>query len=195
MVASVDPEIRADIREFSKAWWIFLVTGILWVFVGMFVLQFNLDSVYAIAVLFGIVFLFASVDEFFAMVVMPGWRWLHALLGVLFLFAGIWAFAYPEQTFGTLALLVGWFVLVKGVFDFSVALANRDLELWWLTLLAGILEIVIGFWAIGYPGRSAALLILWVGIGALVRGITEIILAFQVKSLQKLGGPTAVATP
>jgi uncharacterized membrane protein HdeD (DUF308 family) len=76
-----------------------------------------------------------------------------------------------------------------------VALANRDLDLWWLTLLAGILEIAIGLWAIGYPGRSAALLILWVGIGALVRGITEIILAFQVKSLQKLGGPTAVVTP
>jgi uncharacterized membrane protein HdeD (DUF308 family) len=66
---------------------------------------------------------------------------------------------------------------------------------WWLFLItgiswtiisfvllaAGILEMIIGVWAIGYPGRSAWLLIIWVGIGALFRGVTEIITAFHIK--------------
>jgi uncharacterized membrane protein HdeD (DUF308 family) len=33
----------------------------------------------------------------------------------------------------------------------------------------------------GYPGRSAALLILWIGIGAIIRGIAEIVSSFQLR--------------
>ena len=38
-------------------------------------------------------------------------------------------------------------------------------------------------WAAGYPGRSASLLVVWVGIGALIRGITQLVLAFQVRKI------------
>jgi len=48
---------------------------------------------------------------------------------------------------------------------------------------AGILEILLGIWAIGYPGRSAALLILWIGVGGIIRGIGEIAMSFQVRKL------------
>ena len=47
--------------------------------------------------------------------------------------------------------------------------------------VAGLVEIMLGVWAIGYPGRSAALLIIWVGFGAIVRGVAEIVSAFRVR--------------
>ena len=75
-------------------------------------------------------------------------------------------------------------MILKGTIDFVIALTVRhELDLWWMTLIAGIIEIALGIWAIGYPGRSAALLLLWVGIGAIVRGIAEIVLAFHVHKL------------
>ena len=40
--------VRQDLRSFSRAWWLFLVTGILWVWVGFFVLQFTLNSILTI---------------------------------------------------------------------------------------------------------------------------------------------------
>ena len=51
----------------------------------------------------------------------------------------------------------------------------------------GILEILIGFWASQQlaPAR-AVLLIIWVGVLALFRGITEIVLAFELKNAQRL---------
>ena len=57
---------------------------------------------------------------------------------------------------------------------------------WWLGLIAGIFEIGIGFWASQQlvPAR-AVLLIIWVGVFAIFRGITEIVLAFELKSLQQ----------
>ena len=47
----------------------------------------------------------------------------------------------------------------QGDFDFVIALATRhEVDLWWMMLIAGILEVRLGFWASGYPGRSASLL-------------------------------------
>jgi uncharacterized membrane protein HdeD (DUF308 family) len=54
--------------------------------------------------------------------------------------------------------------------------------LWGLGLTAGILELLLGFWASQqyYPAR-AALILVWVGFFALFRGIGQIVLAFGVR--------------
>jgi uncharacterized membrane protein HdeD (DUF308 family) len=67
-----------------------------------------------------------------------------------------------------------------------VSIATKDeLHVWWLQLILGIVELLIGFWAAGYWGRSAILLIAWVGAIALFRGITEIIFAFKLRAVGK----------
>ena len=88
-----------------------------------------------------------------------------AIVGALFLVVGIAALLEPFQTFGILALFVGWFLIVKGFFDIAIAIGvRRDLPLWGLTLAVGIVEVLLGLWALGYPGRSAWLLLAWIGI-------------------------------
>jgi uncharacterized membrane protein HdeD (DUF308 family) len=165
----------------GKWWWVLLVTGILWILIGLFVLQAHYDSAVAIGYLVGFWLFFAGVAEFVEMGAVVGWRWVHALLGVLFIIGGVGALLSPFQTFTILAALVGFFLILKGTFDFVIALALRDeVDLWWMSLVAGLIEIALGIWAIGYPGRSAALLILWIGIGAIIRGIAEIVAAFHV---------------
>lgn len=181
-----DAEIRADLRGISRAWWIFLVTGLLWIFVSLLVLQFDQTSVNTITFLVGFVLILASIEEIFHAIVLPGWRWLHGVLGLVFLGGAVAAFTYPEWTFGALAILISWFLLIRGTFEVVAALSNRDVELWWLELVLGIAMILVAFWAIGYPGRSGYLLVLWVGLGALFRGIAQIVMAFQVKKLGKV---------
>jgi uncharacterized membrane protein HdeD (DUF308 family) len=166
----------------GRWWWLLLVTGILWILLGLFVLQAHYDSAVAIGLLVGIWLIFGGVAEFLEAGLVEGWKWLHIVLGVLFVIGGVFALTAPFQTFTVLASLVGFFLIVKGTFDFVMALMLRhELDLWWMTLIAGIVEILLGVWAMGYPGRSAALLILWVGFGALVRGIVEIIGAFRIR--------------
>jgi uncharacterized membrane protein HdeD (DUF308 family) len=180
-----DAEVRDDLRAVGTAWWIFLVMGIVWIFVSLLVLQFDQTSVNTITAIVGIVVLLASAQELFHTIVLPGWRWLHAILALVFLVAGIGAFVYSEWTFGALALLLSWFLLIGGTFEVIASLMNRDVDLWWLGLLAGIAMILIAFWAVGYPGRSGYLLVLWVGLAALFRGIGQIVMAFQVKKLAR----------
>ena len=181
----MDEEVRADLRTFGKAWWLFLVAGILWLFVGFAILSFDLTSVVLISVGFGILLFLAAAEEAVSAAVMEGWRWLHGLLAVLFFLGAMFAFFYPGQTFGTLAILIGWFLLIKGTVTVIVSLMAHGLPYWWLALMAGLIEIAIGFWAVGYPGRSAALLVVWAGFGAVFRGIADIVTAFQVRHLKK----------
>ena len=47
------------------------------------------------------------------------------MFGVLLVIGGIIGFTEPLQTFGLLAALVGFFLVLKGTFDFVIALASR----------------------------------------------------------------------
>jgi uncharacterized membrane protein HdeD (DUF308 family) len=169
----------------SRSWWLFLITGIAWSVIAFMVLTIDPTTPALIGYLAGFVLLLAGINEFVTIAFVEEWKWLHIVLGVLFVVAGIMALLDPFQTFGILALLIGWYLLFKGMADIIVSIVERAvLPLWGLLLASGIIELAIGVWAIGYPGRSAWLLILWVGIAALVRGITEIVLAFKLRGVR-----------
>jgi hypothetical protein len=165
----------------GKFWWVLLVTGILWILLGLYVLQAHYGSAVAVAYLVAFWLIFAGVAEFIEVGVADRWRWLHIVLGIVFVIGGILALLSPFQTFMVLAALIGIFLVIKGTVDFVFALVLRhDVDLWWMSLIAGIIEIALGVWAMGYQGRSAALLLVWIAIGAIIRGIAEIVAAFHV---------------
>jgi uncharacterized membrane protein HdeD (DUF308 family) len=76
----------------SVPWWLFLVTGVLWLLVSLIVLRFNITSAASAGVLLGVILIMAGANEFVDMGVRGGWKGLHAILGVLFIGGGIWAF-------------------------------------------------------------------------------------------------------
>jgi uncharacterized membrane protein HdeD (DUF308 family) len=178
---------REILEDAADRWWLFLVSGIAWLVFALLVFQWDYTTVYAISILFGVVAVMAGVNEFFAIPVSTtGWRWIHALLGVLFILVGIWALWNPYESFATLAALVGVFLLLKGVFDIMVAFITKDeFELWWLQLVIGMLEILLAFWVAGNFRKEAILLVVYIGIVALARGVSEIFVAFKLKGLRR----------
>jgi uncharacterized membrane protein HdeD (DUF308 family) len=176
-----------DVAEAAaERWWLFLVTGISWLVFALLVFQWNYTTVYAISILFGFVALAAGLNEFLQIgMSTSGWKVAHGILGVLFVLAGVWALVHPHNAFATIAALMGYFLLFKGIFDFTVAfLARSQFELWWIQLIVGIFEIVLAFAVAGNFREKAILLVVFVGLIALTRGITELVLAFKLK-----GGP------
>jgi uncharacterized membrane protein HdeD (DUF308 family) len=133
-----------------------------------------------------VIFLAAMLNEFLLALVRPHWRWAHVLMGIVFLAGAIWAFIDPLRTFWALATVIGLLLILQGAFVLMASIESRIINsAWWLGMVAGILEILIGFWASQQLVRDrAALLIIWAGLLALFRGITEIVLAFELKSAQ-----------
>ena len=179
-------EARAGLWRMAGPWWLLLLTGIAWLIISVIVLRFTTTSAATVGVLLGVVFLAAMANEFFIAYVRLGWRWAHVLMGIVFLAAAIWAFARPFNAFWALASVLGLLLIFKGSLDIIAAIATREVNgSWWLGLVAGILEIVLGFWASqqDFPAQGA-LLLLWVGFFALFRGISEIVIGFELRSRQ-----------
>ena len=108
-------------------------------------------------------------------------------MSVLFIGAAIWAFVRPYGAFWALATVVGLLLILRGSVDLFTSIDARDINpSWWLGVLVGIAEIIIGFWASqqAFPTR-ALLLIFWVGFFALFRGISDIVVAFEVRHAER----------
>ena len=179
-------EEREVVREAAGRWWIFLVTGIAWLVFSLVIFRFDITSVTTIGLLFGIVAIMAGLNEFMAITVATtGWKIAHGVLGVIFVLVGIFAFIEPGSAFAALASVIGFFFLFKGIFDITLAFATKgEFELWWLQLVAGLLEIGLAFWVAGNFHQKAILLIVYTGLVALSKGISELFLAFKLKSLK-----------
>jgi uncharacterized membrane protein HdeD (DUF308 family) len=186
---------RALARELPP-WWLFLITGLAWMVVSLIVLRFDYTSVSSIALLFGFVALAAGVAEIGMMLLADGWwKVLNLVLAVTFFAAGIVAFIHPGDTFAALAAVFSFLLVFAGAFDIIYAFAARRVnDAWWLQLIGGIIELALGFWAAGYYGRSALLLVAWVAAFALIRGVRDIVLAFQVREIQHGADEGAAAT-
>ena len=178
---------RAALWRLAGPWWLFLVTGIAWLIIAVMVLRFTPASVNTVGVLMGVLFLLGGFNEFLIASIRRTWRWAHVVMGVLFLAGAIWAFARPFNAFWSLASVLGLLLIFKGTLDLISAVMTKDVNSsWWLGLVAGILEIVLGFWASqqSFPAQGA-LLLLWVGFFALFRGISELVVGFEVRSRQR----------
>ena len=181
---------RRSLAEALPPWWLMLITGISWILVSLILLRFDYTSVSSISILFGFVALFAGAAEIGMIFVSAGWwKLLNAVLAFVFIVTGIVAFIHPGDTFLALAAVFSFFLVAAGTFDIIVAISTRhEIEIWWLQLVGGIIELALGFWAAGYYGRSATLLIAWVAAFAIIRGVRDIILAFRIRDVQHAAG-------
>jgi len=57
-------------------------------------------------------------------------------------------------------------------------------DLWWLGLISGILMVILAFWVSGqFFLERAYTLLVFAGIWAAMKGITDIVRAFQIRQL------------
>jgi uncharacterized membrane protein HdeD (DUF308 family) len=177
---------RAGLSRLAGPWWIFLLTGIAWLIIAWVVLRFTPASVATVGVLLGVLFLVAMINELFIASVLSSWRWLHIVMGIIFLFGAGWSFARPYDAFWTLASILGLLLIFRGTLDIITSVSAREVNpTWWLGLVVGILEVLLGFWAAQqYRPVQGALLLIWVGFFAIFRGISEIVVAFELRRAQ-----------
>jgi len=179
--------IETVLNQMAGPWWMFLVTGIAWLVISLIVLRFRLASVVAVGVLMGVVFLLGWFSELLIASMRTRWRWAHVLMAILFLFAACWSFASPFGAFWALATVFGLLLIFRGSLDLVTSIATREVNpAWWLGMIAGVLEILLGFWVSqqAFPAR-ALLLLIWVGFFALFRGFSDILLAFEVRGHER----------
>jgi uncharacterized membrane protein HdeD (DUF308 family) len=180
-------EERMVEAEAARLWWVWLVAGIAWIIAALVVLQFDAASVTTVGVIIGCMFVLAGLQQFAVAAITDRLRWLWIVFGVLFIICGIIAFIRPKSTFAGFADILGFLFVTVGVWwTIEAFVAKGENPMWWLGLLSGILMIVLAFWTSGqFFIQKAYTLLVFAGIWALMHGVTDIIRAFQARSLRR----------
>ena len=102
------------------------------------------------------------------------------LKGIILLVLGIFCLAFPFAALNLSAYLIGIFLLIVSISALFSGFSafGEPKATWWMVLL-GIIGIVIALASFIYPEAMIAIATVFIGIVALISGITDIIFAFS----------------
>ncbi|MDN0199466.1 HdeD family acid-resistance protein [Streptomyces sp. S.PNR 29] len=100
------------------------------------------------------------------------------LAGAASLILGVLVLAWPDATLRAAGVLFGLYLLLSGALQLASAFGtHRTTSLRVLAFVSGALSILLGLFCFRGPMQSTLLLALWIGIGWLIRGITQTLAA------------------
>ena len=177
-----------EAEQAASSWWVFLVAGVISVVFGALILAIDW-SVNGLAAFVGALFIIQGAAYLITKPLDGGSRSTNVIAGLLGIAAWIALLVWPGHGLYVVAVFIGAWIVVSGVLHIVGALANRQAPHWWLVLILGVIETPLGIWAMRRPGITLAILITLIGAWAIVMGIWEIVIAFEVRKLaQRLRG-------
>ena len=183
---SLSSPLEAVAKKFGSLWWTLVVVGVVWIIVGFVILRFDNSTVLVISIVFGIMVLLAAAGEIFrAAVTAGGWRVWHVIFAILLIIGAIIIFVHPGATFVSLAFVAGLYFVLVGTFDMISSLFAIGIPGWWVQLLTGIAEVILGFLASSSFSSSVVVLVTYISLVAIFRGVSEIGAGFAVRSIAK----------
>jgi uncharacterized membrane protein HdeD (DUF308 family) len=188
MTEDMQAEATATMDGVGKLWWLWLVAGIAWLIIGYIIFQYDEASITAVGLLIGVMFLIAGLQYVIVGTQVQGWNWLWYIFGGVLIIGGLAAMFNPQRTFVSIANILGFIFLMVGIIWIIEAFAAKDYnDLWWLTLIAGILMILLAIWLGNrFIFAKAETLLIFAGVWAMMRGIIDIINAFHIRKVGKL---------
>jgi uncharacterized membrane protein HdeD (DUF308 family) len=174
---------RAAAESIARNWTMLLFNGLLLIVAG--VLIFSIDwSISSLAAFIGALFVVQGVVRALTTGLDPGVRRANVITGLLSIATGVLIFVWPSPGLLAVAIVLGAWLIVIGTINISGAFAVRQvMSSWWLLLILGLVEVPLGVLALADPGATLAALITVGGIWAVAIGVTQIVLAFEIKHL------------
>lgn len=113
--------------------------------------------------------------------------WTVALRGAIGILFGLALLIWPGISLRVLVVLFGLFTILGGTFTAIVMLREfSTYRRWWLFLIEGLFGIAAGVVALLWPDITGLILLYLIAAWAIVTGLLEIIVAFQLR--QQLQG-------
>jgi uncharacterized membrane protein HdeD (DUF308 family) len=172
--------------QLSRNWWVLLLNGILSIIAGILILSIPWTFL-SLAFFIGAIFVVRGIFQVFSPPRAGFSRMWNVGIGILSMLAGLSIIIFPAfaaLSLITLALFVGFWLLISGIAEVAASISNRaSTSYWWLGVLGGALSIALGIFALFRPMATLTVLIFAVGLWAIGIGAMEIALAFKVRSL------------
>ncbi len=168
----------------ARSWWVLLLYGLVALVFGAVAILQPLAAATALAWAIGVMAIVEGVISLVALVggnsgVSRGWLAVYALASLVF---GVLAVINPLATASVLVLLLAVWLIVAGIHRIVFAVrVRRHIRGEWLLILSGVLAIVLGALLVANPLAGVAVTTLWIGIGSLIYGVLQVVVAFRLR--------------
>lgn len=171
----------------GRSWWILLLYGLVALGFGIIAIGWPMSAAIALAWTLGVMAIVEGVISLLALITgasgaSRGWLLLYVVASLGF---GILAVINPLATASVLVLLLAAWLLVAGIYRIVFAIrVRRQIQGEWLLILSGVLAIVLGLLFAANPYAGVAVTTLWIGIGSLLYGVLQVLVAFKLRKLR-----------
>ncbi len=167
--------------QLRHLWWIPLLTGIVSIGLGLAILATDW-TVHALVIITGLVFIIRGIALAFSPAYAGRTSGEQIVAGIAGVIAGVVLVAWPGPSLLVLAFFVGAWLAVSGSFHIVTSVARRrELPHWGFTVSVGVIELLLGIWAMRRPEATLTLLITIIGLWAVVTGVIYCVLAFEIR--------------
>lgn len=186
---TIDPHVFGELRE---RWGWLLALGILLVIFGTIGLGMEVVLTIASVLVYGVLALIGGVLQIVQAFRSRGWKSAtgHALIGVLYVVAGIVIWDDPVMASAVLTLVIAAALLAVGAVRIVVAIQHRGMQSWGWLLFGGIVAILLGLIiAAHWPVSGLWVIGTFVAIEMLFNGWSLILVALAAKNAPATGAP------
>ena len=177
-------------KQVMKYWWLVLIKGIILVGLSFFIFGHPVSALVGLALYIGISLMVTGIllvitglsnrkedDQW-------GWKLAEGIMDVVFAFILL---SNPAVTATVFPFVVGFWMIFYGIMMFVGSFGNKKDgdKSWWMNLLGGILNVIVGYIIMNDIIAGAFAITFWIGTGILIFGIVNISAAFRMKSLAK----------
>jgi uncharacterized membrane protein HdeD (DUF308 family) len=174
--------LREVAEQVGHLWWIPLLAGLASIGLGLAILATDW-TVHALVIITGLIFIIRGIALAFSPAYAGKTSGEHVVAGIAAVIAGVVLVAWPGPSLLVLAFFVGAWLAVSGSFHIITSFSRRrQLPHWGFTFSLGLIELLLGIWAMRRPEASLALLITIIGLWAVLTGVIYSVLAFEIRN-------------
>ncbi len=111
----------------------------------------------------------------------------YIIQGVLMVLAGIVALIYPLISSAAIIYVLGWLLIVTGVFQAISLIGSHNVHHFWLQLLSAALAVIVGLMFVLNPEVAVITVSLLLIVFFMVEGVSKVILAFTIRPMPNWG--------
>ncbi|MGE5133976.1 MAG: HdeD family acid-resistance protein [Gemmatimonadota bacterium] len=183
--------LREVAEQVRNLWWVPLAAGLVSAGLGLAILATGW-TVAGLVVTAGLIFIIRGIALAFSPAYAGRTAGEHIVAGLAAVIAGIVLIAWPGPTLLVLAFFAGAWLTVSGAFHIITTYSRRrELPHWGFTFAVGVVEVLLGVWAMRRPEASLALLVTVLGLWAVLTGIIYCVLAFEIRRANQALSATA----
>lgn len=114
--------------------------------------------------------------------------WLLLVLGIITLIVGLLIVFNPQAAVITIAIFLGIYLIISGIFTLVRGFGDKlETSGKVLAIIVGVISIILGILCLRNIASAVEILVLFIGIGLIMRGILELILGFSAKGVEGRG--------